>query len=189
MHFQAGTRDVMPVDVEYDRNKQSAGERDGLEVFISENYLRYFIGMESDDAHALEAGFNRLHDAFARLAPNNAEPMMNVLAGFDNGRWRVVIFPRVKHRPKFFFAVDHTRMLLSPGAIDIAGMVVTVVEQDFARIGKEHLTQMFSEITISAELLKKLTDAIVRSDQPAPLPSFLQPRGRARQPVDAPRIR
>jgi hypothetical protein len=189
MHFQAGTRDVMPIDIDYPRIKRPAGEREGLEVFVSENYLRYFIGLESEDPIVLEAGFNRLYDAFHRLVQNGAEPMMNLLGGYDNGRWRVVVFPRVKHRPNFFFAVDHTKMLLSPGTIDIGGMVVAVVEQDFNRIGKEHLAQMFGEITISAELVKKLADATAGSDQPAGVPAFLKPRGRARQPVDAPRTR
>jgi hypothetical protein len=179
----------MPIDIDYPRIKRPVGARDGLQVFVSENYLRYFLGLESDDSQALERGFNRLYDAFHRLVENGAEPMMNVLAGYDNGRWQVVVFPRVKHRPNFFFAVDHTKMLLSPGTIDIGGMVVAVLEKDFQRIGKDHLVQMFSEITISAELVKKLADATVGLDLPAPSLPFLQPRGRARRPVDAPRIR
>jgi hypothetical protein len=162
------------------------GSADGLDVLISENYLRWFIGLESDNPQALEAGFTRLYDTFHRLAVNGAEPMMNVLSNYDNGRWRVVVFPRVKHRPNFFFAIDHTRMLLSPGTIDIGGMVVAVVEQDFQRIGKEHLTQMFGEITISAELVAKLADATVRSDPLADsLPFLSPPRARVRRPVDA----
>jgi hypothetical protein len=153
MHFQAGTKDHMPVDVEYDRIKQPfAPPRGGLDVFIGNDYLRRFIGIESDDSRAIERGFARLHDTFQHLAPDNAgEPMMNVLASFDFGRnrWRVVVFPRVKHRPSFYFAADHTRMLLSPGTVDVGGIVTTVIEDDFNRVGKAHLTRMFEEITVA----------------------------------------
>jgi hypothetical protein len=161
MHFQAGTKDYMPIDVEYDRVKRHFGDHDGASVFVGENYLRRFIGIEGGDAGAVERAFARLHETFQALAPNTSEPMVNVLASFDTDRrrWRIVVFLRVKHRPSFYFAIDHTKMLLSPGTVDVGGIVTTVLEEDFRRVGREHLVQMFEEITVSAQTLEHLARA------------------------------
>jgi hypothetical protein len=168
LHFQAGTRGIMPVEVEYHQVKRPASrQQDGVRVFVSRpDYLRPFISFESDDADSLEAAFGRFYYTFCRLTRRTDEPMMNVLCGFDHGEWNAIVFPRVKHRPSFYFATDHTRMMLSPGTVDLGGMVTIVLEEDFRRLSREHLVQMFGEISVSSETLGKLVSGMSQKAQP-----------------------
>lgn len=159
MHFQAATRDQLAIDREYDRIKQRVGERDEVGVFAGLNYLRYFIGLESSDATKLAAAFARLYEAYAKLTPQNLEPMMNVLCGYRHGVWRTTLFPRSKHRPSCYFATDVDQMLLSPGTVDIGGLVIMVREQDFLRLTHQHLVQMYQEITVDRATVVALTAA------------------------------
>lgn len=159
LHLQAGTRGFMPLDEEYDRIKSFVAERDTVACFTSTGYIRPFISLESSDPAALDAAFRRIYTAFQRLTHRRDEPMLNLIARFDKGVWRAILFPRVKHRPSFYFADDHSRMLLSPGTVDVGGVITLVREEDFQRLSKEHLTRMFHEISASPETVAKLLHA------------------------------
>ena len=153
MHFQAGTKGFMAVDSDYERVKTLLSDRDGVRTFVDDHYLRRFISFESTDAEALAAAFGQFHERLRQLQPHADEPMMNVLCSFDRSQklWRLLSFVRVKHRPTFYFAEDHTRMLLSPGAIDMSGIVVMPREEDFRRITPGQLIEMYHQVTLPDE--------------------------------------
>src|SRR6202042_3186721 len=60
LHFQACNRGATPLDQEYDRIKQSVAAKDGLELFVSENYLRPLWGIESPNPGAIERAFSEI---------------------------------------------------------------------------------------------------------------------------------
>jgi hypothetical protein len=151
LHFQAGNKGFMPIDAD----AQLVGEA---------KYLRRGFVLESDDANRLGAQFARLYQAMSSLRAGGDEPMMNVLAYHDvpsAGWWRVIVLPRAKHRPGFYFADGDERLLLSPGAVDMGGVVISVIERDFNRITKEHLLQLFEEVTLPAKQFDALTHALL----------------------------
>jgi hypothetical protein len=147
LHYQAGTRGFMPIDDDYDRVKRPIGRRGGVEFFAGE-CLRRFISLESNDLDALEAGFSEFHENYHAFQPNAPEPMMNVICTYVERTWRLIAFTRNKHRPEFYFANDHTRMMLSPGAVDIGGVVVVPREEDFARLTVEHIADMYEQVSL-----------------------------------------
>ena len=157
LHFQAGAHGFMPIDNDYDRVKHPLGEQDGVSVFVDDNYLRRFVALESSDQHSIERVFSMFHGRLRKLQPQATEPMMNVICSYANRAWRLILFPRTIHRPSFYFATDHARMLLSPGAVDMGGVVVMPVEQDFARITREHLIEMYAQVTLPRDLFGLLT--------------------------------
>lgn len=57
-----------------------------------------------------------------------------------------MIVPRKAHRPSHYFKPEPHRRMVSPGGIDIAGVVVIPEERDFKRITDDELQVIFSEV-------------------------------------------
>ena len=86
--------------------------------------------------------------------------MMNILAWHDAGEWRVVILPRLKHRPGFYFAEGDEKMLLSPASVDLGGVCIVPLEHDFRKLDRAHVEQMLREVMLPPEPFKRLRDAL-----------------------------
>jgi hypothetical protein len=158
LHLQAGNAGFTPHDREYESlPKTPIINRSGFRAFAADGYLRRFVSFEGNDRRAIARAFGLLH---ATLETGSDEPMLNVFATYVNDAWRVVIFPRDKHRPSAYFAEGDARLLLSPGAVDMAGAVIMPVERDFERITRDDLVRMYDEVTIGAERFHQLTNAI-----------------------------
>jgi hypothetical protein len=113
--------------------------------------------MEGADPIALEEVFKDLLNALRRVLSLDEEPMMNVAGFFEGGKWRLVIFPRRKHRPDAFFREGNARIVVSPGLIDMGGVLITPVERDFKRLGAAVVEGIYEEVSLEARVL---TEAI-----------------------------
>ena len=164
LHFQAGVRGFMPIEAEYETIKRKKGRElfnDGkMNVFSAAKFSRPFIGFESADASLMEKTFVRFYTTLQNLSGSPEEPMMNILAYHDNMMWRVMVFPRTKHRPSFFFEEGENKILISPAAVDLGGVCTTPVERDFKRVTKEHLVQMFGEVCLLPDAFRSLESAL-----------------------------
>jgi hypothetical protein len=132
------------------------------------------VSIESSDRDAAARAFTVLYRNLGNIAPGPAseEPMMNVIANFDpapagggsasggGGRWRVIVLPRIKHRPSFYSAEGDARILLSPGTVDLGGVCVLPVERDFRNLRDHHLQQMLEEVMLPPEPFGRLADAL-----------------------------
>ncbi len=160
LHFQAGIKGFMPIDYEYDAIITGVGEKladiDGLLVFAAGKMLRKFIAIEGDEPSDITAVFKEVYQAAAELSGHDDEPMMNILASYDEGEWRVVIFPRKKHRPSFFFEEGDGRILISPAAVDLGGVVITPVEKDFHRVDERVIETLFREVCLPPDEFDRL---------------------------------
>ncbi|MBI5473244.1 MAG: DUF4922 domain-containing protein, partial [Ignavibacteriae bacterium] len=165
LHFQMGSKGFMPIDDEYDEMITKFGEKiaddSGLLVFAVGNQLRKFISIEADDALQIEKAFRLLLSVMKQLSPGEDEPMMNIVSSFQDGEWRVIVFPRAKHRPSFFFREGEGQMLISPAAVDFGGAIITPVERDFQRITADHIIEMFTEVAASEEYFNRMRDQFV----------------------------
>ena len=74
--------------------------------------------------------------------------MMNLLASFQNGNYRLLLFPRKAQRPQCYFRSDESRILVSPASVELGGVVVTPREEDFNKITKADLQEIFSEVSL-----------------------------------------
>jgi hypothetical protein len=164
-HFQAGNRGFMPIDGEYDYIKTHLGRqianRGSLHAYAVDKYLRSLISFESPSRQALMDAFNVFYGEFERMSPaSEEEPMLNAIVSYARGNWRVILFPRAKHRPSCFFAEGDERILLSPASVDFGGVCVTPLEQDFRRVDQGILKQMFDEVCLPAERFEALADGV-----------------------------
>jgi len=164
LHFQAGNSGFMPVEKEYDAIKRDLGEElvenPGLRVYGVSKYLRKVIGFESSDVTTLCRAFHAFYGIMREMQPGEDEPMMNILASHCERGWRVIIFPRIKHRPSFFFEEGEKKILLSPASVDFGGVCITPIEKDFHRLTKDHLVQMFSEVSLGDEAFASLCERL-----------------------------
>ncbi len=163
LHLQAGNRGFMPIDDDYEAIKpagQPLLENDRLRVYAVENYLRRLIAFESRDEQLLKTAFGVFHAAFQQLAVNEVEPLMNVLSLYEKGSWRVIVFPRARHRPSCFHAEGDSRILVSPGCVDLGGVVITPLEADFHKLNRRIVTQIFEEVCLPGDSFAQLCERL-----------------------------
>ena len=148
-HFQAGNKGFMPI--EKDWRVQVAGkvaDYGKATLFYLDDAPRTTLVIESAEKEAAM----KLFDAVYRSLPvklGEEEPMMNVLAMYEEGKWVVFIFPRALHRPACYTAQGEANLLSSPASVDLGGVFITPVEKDFAKITAEDIAQILSEVCLS----------------------------------------
>lgn len=82
----------------------------------------------------------------ATLAP--AIGMRNILMWRDNHDClSTLMFPRKAHRPACYFAGDENKMLISPGALDMAGVVILPRREDFDRLSPMMLRHVYDQVS------------------------------------------
>jgi len=74
--------------------------------------------------------------------------MMNILTWYGDNMWTVCLFPRKKHRPECYFAEGENKMLISPAAADMGGVLITPLEKDFEKITAENIADILYEVMI-----------------------------------------
>jgi hypothetical protein len=165
LHFQAGNKQFMPIDTEFPALARRWGETlftsSRIRVLALEDGLRKCIVIESVDENLAAGAFAAFVDGFRETVPSeDEEPMMNILSSCEGGRWRVVLFPRAKHRPAFYFAEGDRRILISPASVDLGGMCITPLREDFLKVTGDDLREMFREVLLSEEHFRELKDRV-----------------------------
>lgn len=80
------------------------------------------------------------------------------------GNLRLLIFPRKAHRPEAYFREDDLRLMISPGALDMAGLIVTPDESTFERITAADITDIYEQVGVTQqETLAYCQDEILQS--------------------------
>ncbi len=165
LHFQAGNKFFMPIDDEFHQIKNEYGkviyEDDDLSFYAIDDGVRKFVSIESLDKELVINTFNKFYKNYSELMNEEQEPMINLVSFYEKEYgWRVIIFLRAKHRPTVFFAEDESKMLVSPAAIDLGGVCVFPREEDFNRITKEMIADIFKEVFVDEGVLKKLKEKL-----------------------------
>ncbi len=159
LHFQASPNGFIPVEIEIAERKELQKQLGRVSIATLKNYGRSVIVLEGNTEQEIELTFLRLTRAMRTVLKTNDEPMMNVIGSFADGRWRLIVFVRSKHRPNVFFKEGDEKILISPAAVDIGGLIVTPMEKDFLSVDKAMIKNIFEEVSVTEELL----DAIVES--------------------------
>ena len=173
MHFQAGSRGIVPVQNDwlnflYDSVSICGGTWNSGTPSIS--YLPAYtcpaFAIIASTPQESDALFRKLYSALP-LNAGDTEPMMNIIS------WQVekldgtallfsVVIPRKKHRPDCYFAEGEAQMLVSPGALDMGGLIITPREEDFKKMNAEKAASILQECALSPEeaeaVIKKIKD-------------------------------
>lgn len=161
-HFQAGIKGFMPIDYEYPWLKSrfdTIFETEEIGIYGMQQYGRHFIALEGNAPEMLTTAFEKL---YAKLEewPHEEEPMMNILAGYWEDRWRIQVFPRRRHRPDFYYHEGEDNLLVSPASVDLGGTLITPQKKDFDKISKSDIVEMFRQVSINDDDYAHLIDAL-----------------------------
>ena len=115
----------------------------------SENSLRSCLRIESETKEDAEEQFYYVFDYLKTHQPDEAEPMMNIISFMENNNFIIHVFPRKQHRPWQFSAKGKAQLLVSPGAIDMAGMFITPRKEDFDKIDRNDIEDIYSQVSIA----------------------------------------
>ncbi len=161
LHLQAVDAAVLPEEVHAQR-ALAAGRLPGIPVFEAPEAKAWFddrsgrslVGMVG----APEAVADVARAVIAFLADTEevgdaGEPPLNLVATAGRpGEVVLLLFPRAAHRPAVYYLEDPDRRVVSPGAIDMAGLVVTVRHEDYTLLRPDDLAQIFHEVSRSIEV-------------------------------------
>ena len=156
-HFQAGAKGEMPLCGEI-LHATTHLLTDGDEGFIGyvDSLGRSLFTIETTTVRAAERYALRLLDL---LPPSEGgdEPMVNVLCWWDttDRAWRMVIFPRRKHRPACY-GEGEGRLLLSPGAVDMGGLWAVPEFKDYDTLTAAQVQALYDELCLSRDELSPI---------------------------------
>ena len=153
LHFQAGSRGLFPIE------KDTAG----LAGVTVPNYTRNVLLFRARDRSALIDRMDRAIDLLGETTGKRAEPMVNIAVSHEGEEWVAYLFPRGKHRPAAFHRGELT---VSPATIDLCGIFVVPLAQDFERITGDAVAAIFREVTLAdgpfQEVAAKLENSVER---------------------------
>lgn len=162
LHFQAGNRGFLPIEKDFETLKNQFGKelksKLPVEITAIDDTLRRMLVLESDNKEALMETFKPIYQFMKNLTKGN-EPDLNILSWYAN-KWRVVIFPRGKHRPWQYFAEGDENILLSPASVDLGGTLITPLEKDFEKITAKDATDIFHQVFLPVDIFNQLIKSL-----------------------------
>ena len=166
LHFQAGTSGVLPLQTNWQRLSRNLTDvislNDEEKISVLSDFLvpAFVIISKSEDSD--EGLFHRLYRSMP-MRGDESEPMMNIIAWRKGDEFISVVIPREKHRPDAYFAEGEAQMMVSPGALDMAGLIITPREEDFSKINLDKATALLCECGISAEKMEAIVSNLKAS--------------------------
>lgn len=162
LHFQAGNRGLMPLEKDF-YNKSHIrllSVNKGIELWHWHNYIRGIVTLRGSDRKALNDIFQSFYQKFSLIQNDKPEPMLNILVSHNESGWIIHIFPRKVHRPVQFFMEGDDKILLSPASVDLGGVIITPREEDFLKITKDDVADIFSQVCFDESELPYLFSQI-----------------------------
>lgn len=155
MHFQAGTKDFLPLVNDYFRLKDSHTDllvtTEKMQLFQMKNYLRTVYCIESADIESAKDGFEKIvKHITSPLTPlpgeRGTEPLMNVVCSYESNKWFTFILPRKAFRPWQYTAEGDDQLLVSPATVEMCGVFITPIESHFDKISKEDILSILHQV-------------------------------------------
>lgn len=173
LHFQACSRKLLPIEKDLGPNDSDdpgsaphcdacAEGQQNFELFTLEGSARSVVVFRSNRAGVLASWIYRTLGELA-AGDKDAEPMINVVCTYDRAIWTVYLFPRSKHRPARFFAEGEDQLLVSPGAIDMAGVIVVPEIAHFEKITAEDVQSIYTEVSSNLEDVNSAIERVSES--------------------------
>lgn len=113
-----------------------------------DNELRSCLTIESDSKHEVEELFEDVYQYIHQRQPEETEPMLNVIAFTEQNRYTLHVFPRKAHRSGHYYEEGRKQLLISPGALDMAGLIISVREEDFNKIQSQDVEDIYSQVSM-----------------------------------------
>ncbi len=154
LHFQAGTSGILPLQVSWQRLSRNLTDvislNDEEKIAVLRDFIVPAFVILSKSQESDETLFRRLYKSMP-VRGDETEPMMNIIAWRKGDEYISVVIPREKHRPEAYFAEDEAQVVVSPGAIDMSGLIITPREEDFRKLTEESASALLQECGVSMD--------------------------------------
>ena len=168
MHFQAIPAGNLPMERMVRRGEgiRLLGKRDGVVVSRVERYAGSAFVLSSTDLSAQEHLFYQLVSLGEIQTDREWEPRMNLLTWYGPGGWTTVVFFRAESRPDCFFSENPAqRILISPGAVEMAGVAIVASRDSFERLDAPRLGEIIREVSFDAEKTRIMEEKVIRTQE------------------------
>ena len=168
LHFQAGTSGILPLQANWQRLSRNLTDiislNDDEKIALIHDFVvpAFVIISKSEDSD--EALFQRLYKSMP-VRGDETEPMMNIIAWRKGEEYISVVIPREKHRPEAYFAEGDAQMMVSPGALDMSGLIITPREEDFRKLTEESATAILQECGVSTDKINSIVTKLKASKE------------------------
>ena len=162
LHLQAGNGDLLPLCNRWKMLSEqltvicTTQEADAVLCRLHGHCCNGFVitYTEQTEANLL---FNTLYSAIQKATDTDREPPMNIVAWQEkNGKKWICVFPRRTHRPSCFYAEGDNRRLISPGALDMAGLMTVPRDTDYTQLTAEEVTNIYDEVCADEDLMQRI---------------------------------
>lgn len=159
LHFQAGTNGILPLQTNWQRLSRNLTDiislNDEEKISVVRDFIVPAFVIISKSAESDEVLFRRLYKAMPQRG-DETEPMMNIISWRKGEEFISVVIPREKHRPKAYFAEGDAQFVVSPGALDMSGLIITPREEDFRKLTEEKVLSLLQECGVSEEKMNAI---------------------------------
>lgn len=159
LHFQAGTNGILPLQTNWQRLSRNLTDiislNDEEKISVVRDFIVPAFVIISKSAESDEALFRRLYKAMPQRG-DETEPMMNIISWRKGEEFISVVIPREKHRPEAYFAEGDAQFVVSPGALDMSGLIITPREEDFRKLTEEKALSLLQECGVSEEKMNTI---------------------------------
>ena len=182
LHLQAGTSGIVPIQTDWQRHMRAlqpiTENADGDSISLLTDYVVPVFAIRAKHGEAERKMFRRLYRAMKQItgdmqpeeiktATSEAqEPMMNIVAWRQDDEFVTLVFPRKKHRPDCYAAAAEGQggALVSPGALDMAGLIITPRQQDFESLAADSAAAILQEVSISEAEANEIVEILKGAD-------------------------
>lgn len=168
LHFQAGTSGILPLQTNWQRLSRNLTDvislNDEEKIAVVRDFIVPAFVIISKSEESDETLFHRLYKSMP-MRGDETEPMMNIIAWRKGDEYISVVIPREKHRPEAYFAEGDAQVMVSPGALDMSGLIITPREEDFHKLTEESATTILQECGISTEKMNSIVTKLKTSKE------------------------
>ena len=190
MHLQAGSRGVVPIERDWQlyqhdlvklypltgeqaATMEEAGNTESTcGLYLLKTFACPVLVIRSQATESDSILCQRVYKALP-VVGDEAEPRMNLICWRQEGgigrsdELITLVFPRAKHRPDCYYAQGDEQLMVSPGALDMGGLLITPREEDFNRLTPEKASAILQEVTLSYEELEPVIAQLTDIRRPA----------------------
>ena len=128
-------------------------------IYVLHTFVYPLFVMKLKTGSPDESLFHRLTSALP-VVEGEDEPRFNLIGWREGDHLVVTLIPRCKLRPQCYFEEGDAQMLISPGAVDMGGLLITPRREDFDRLTPQQATAILREVTLTEEEVKGCVDRI-----------------------------
>jgi hypothetical protein len=160
LHFQVCPANGIPMP---ERNfpKSRVYSVGSCKLFAFRGLSRGLCVFSGRDLDSLQNLFFKYLGGLRSFFKTQGEPKVNVICSYRNDKWQLAVYARSNHRPDKYYLPETGRILVSPGAVDMSGLMILPIERDFERLTAADIWQIYREVAIDDQIVETVIESII----------------------------